>query len=62
MTTNNAMMGWTFDYPKQLQPETYRALMQLLVGVEQGHKQVKDYAAQARKLIDANPIKLLDIA
>lgn len=56
------MMGWTFDYPKQLQPETYRALMQLLVGVEQGHKQVKDYAAQARKLIDANPIKLLDIA
>lgn len=47
------VQGWKL-HEGSLEATAFRALMQLLVGVEQGHSDVAAYAAAARKAITAN--------
>ena len=47
-----AYQGWLIPEDCLESPQ-FRAIMQLIVGVEQGHPQIKAYAAKARAAVES---------
>lgn len=52
--SSSLYQGWLVP-PNHLEAPAFRALMQLLVGVEQGHADVREYAASARRILTNTP-------